>query len=448
MKFHFSNVGPIISASIELGALTIICGKNNTGKTYLTNSLYEFYKFLRGTTIKVREEVDPQQDEVIINLEDYRQTMVDAIQERAQQFVRSARTLHGGTLSIELNPEELPLSCSVPKSIWSSRDHRWKFEVNKNNSVLKVTRRESIGEGDIVNNEDGKRLWHTVLNTLVNAYLFRQNLNNGFIGDACALTSERMGISYFKDCIDIALRVRNQRADSFLGRADLERTDETPKEFSLFPPHVYAMLDMMSYFGQQQKNQGTESRSFLAKTFTALEDLVGGTFGIKNDKIFFTPKNVDNLELDVQDTSSSVRALFALDMYVRYFAEKGDLLVIDEPEMNLHPEKQRLCARYLATLVNSGINVVVATHSDYIIREFNTLIMLKDEDTRMARLVEKYHYDPFELLSVKDIKGYMLSEGSIVPLPLSQEQGLEVVTFDQSSREINTIQSDILFGRD
>ncbi|MGK7956413.1 MAG: AAA family ATPase, partial [Crocosphaera sp.] len=33
MKFEISNLGYIKQAEIELADLTIICGKNNTGKT-------------------------------------------------------------------------------------------------------------------------------------------------------------------------------------------------------------------------------------------------------------------------------------------------------------------------------------------------------------------------------------------------------------------------------
>ncbi len=42
MKFGIQNLGPIKEANIEIGDLTIICGKNNCGKTYFTYSLYAF----------------------------------------------------------------------------------------------------------------------------------------------------------------------------------------------------------------------------------------------------------------------------------------------------------------------------------------------------------------------------------------------------------------------
>ena len=44
LTFTFKNLGPIDSAELELGDLTIIAGRNNTGKTYLVYALYGFLK--------------------------------------------------------------------------------------------------------------------------------------------------------------------------------------------------------------------------------------------------------------------------------------------------------------------------------------------------------------------------------------------------------------------
>ena len=39
MTVTIEDLGPIPSASIDVGDLTIFCGKNNVGKTYLTHTL-------------------------------------------------------------------------------------------------------------------------------------------------------------------------------------------------------------------------------------------------------------------------------------------------------------------------------------------------------------------------------------------------------------------------
>ena len=55
MRFRFRNIPPIQDAEIELGDFTIIAGKNNSGKTYLSYALYGFLKQCRGWPVERRE---------------------------------------------------------------------------------------------------------------------------------------------------------------------------------------------------------------------------------------------------------------------------------------------------------------------------------------------------------------------------------------------------------
>jgi predicted ATPase len=48
-------------------------------------------------------------------------------------------------------------------------------------------------------------------------------------------------------------------------------------------------------------------------------------------------------------------------------AKRGQLLVIDSPEAHLHPMGQSLIGRFLAMLANSGVQVIVETHSDHLV---------------------------------------------------------------------------------
>ncbi|PAU40817.1 hypothetical protein CKF46_30555 [Klebsiella pneumoniae] len=62
-------------------------------------------------------------------------------------------------------------------------------------------------------------------------------------------------------------------------------------------------------------------------------------------------------------------------------------LIIDEPELNLHPHNQIKMAELLVRLSNCGVKIIITTHSDYIVKEINNRIMasqLKDK----SRLTE------------------------------------------------------------
>ena len=89
--------------------------------------------------------------------------------------------------------------------------------------------------------------------------------------------------------------------------------------------------------------------------------------------------------------------------------------MIDEPELNIHPENQRKIARLLASLVNAGLNVVISTHSDYIIREFNSLIMLNLDTDKKLRKEHKYRDD--EILQVEQVGAYLFDKQTVTPVP-------------------------------
>jgi predicted ATPase len=48
MKISIKNLGPLKQAEFTIGDMTIICGCNNTGKTYATHATYGFLDYLRS----------------------------------------------------------------------------------------------------------------------------------------------------------------------------------------------------------------------------------------------------------------------------------------------------------------------------------------------------------------------------------------------------------------
>ena len=69
--------------------------------------------------------------------------------------------------------------------------------------------------------------------------------------------------------------------------------------------------------------------------------------------------------------ASSVKDLAPFFLYLRHAADMGDLVILEEPEINLHPASQRLLARFIVRLVNCGLYVVVTTHSPYFLEQIS-----------------------------------------------------------------------------
>ena len=118
--------------------------------------------------------------------------------------------------------------------------------------------------------------------------------------------------------------------------------------------------------------------------------------------------------------------------------------MIDEPELNIHPENQREIARLLARLVNAGLNIVISTHSDYIVRELNSLIMLSGDKNQKLRT--KYGYDKNEVLSIEQVGAYLYDKQTITPFDITPEDGIYATTFDEVIGDINTTNDDIYYS--
>lgn len=58
-------------------------------------------------------------------------------------------------------------------------------------------------------------------------------------------------------------------------------------------------------------------------------------------------------------------------------AEKGDILLIENPEVHLHPAGQALMGMFLAEVAHAGIQVVIETHSDHILNGIRRAVRAK-----------------------------------------------------------------------
>ena len=59
-------------------------------------------------------------------------------------------------------------------------------------------------------------------------------------------------------------------------------------------------------------------------------------------------------------------------------AEKGDILIVENPELHLHPKAQSNLMCFFATVAASGVQVIIETHSDHIVNGMKKTIIDPD----------------------------------------------------------------------
>ena len=97
--------------------------------------------------------------------------------------------------------------------------------------------------------------------------------------------------------------------------------------------------------------------------------------------------------------------------YLRHSAGQYNALFVDEPELNLHPKNQILLAKIFVKMINAGLRLVISTHSDYIIREINNMIMADGLNKAGDKIITNKGYDESLCLSQDKFAPYLFHKG-------------------------------------
>ena len=127
-------------------------------------------------------------------------------------------------------------------------------------------------------------------------------------------------------------------------------------------------------------------------------------------------------------TSSMVSELAPLILFLKYLVNRGDLLVLEEPESHLHPAAQLRMARGIARLVNAGVRILITTHSSDLMGQIDNLISLSNVSEETARSLG---FEQEECLNPEQVSAYGFrsdsnTNGSVTyPLPVNTDVGIE-----------------------
>jgi ABC-type branched-subunit amino acid transport system ATPase component len=455
MTIRLKNLGILKQAEFSLGDLTIICGENNTGKTYATYALYGFLSDWRRsidffvTSAEIRRLLT---DGVIkIDLAQYAKKTNRILAKACARYNRQLDDVFAATEGRFSKSEFLielePLDIRKIKNIkYEQQTKFFSYSKRKGSKELIVT---------LLTEDQFKRISSNVssLSSLANRFI-SERIRSIIFADSFPApfisSTERTGVAIFRKELNFA---RNRLLNEIVVEVarDIDPRGLVATGYQNYPSPIENNVDFIRELENIEKRKSFIVREH-PEVLEEFSDIIGGDYSItQNDQLYYLPRGT-RVRLTMDQSSSSVRSLLDIGFYLRCVARKGDLLMVDEPELNLHPANQRRIARLFARLVNLGIKVFVTTHSDYIVKELNTLIMLNHDEPHLKRIAQENNYQDAELIRPDRIKvymtkiktrinGYTLEEADIDP-----ELGIEAPSFDETIKEMNKIQRDIVWG--
>ena len=471
MKLTLDNIGPLKHAEIDLSKdLIILCGPNNTGKTYAAYTAYGCYRLLKNiggfgfTLIKKLLEIMPKlagkieaslstlntEGSVSIDWFEYYLSNKMLFQKIFSGFIKqrlydvfdaSVDFFDSGTIDVQLDDEHVLQIINL-----IHRDSSYRFNTTTSLEITKNANEKVVyfflNKNSIdphyhhIDSEITKQPLDARVNEYVSDYLMR-NIYLTIFDKAYFAPAERIAINLFSSSL---LFHRNKLSEQAIiaFREKKENWSELFNNQKLFPFPVRDNLEIAGLLEERQKRKS--DFEYLAVEFE--QEILGGKISVSQyGELQYSPKDAE-ITININLSASMVKSLASIVFYFRHIAQKGDFIIIDEPELNLHPDNQRKVAKLLARIVNAGFKVMISTHSDYIYRELNNQIML-NQDSDVSRVVaEKYGYKKEEILDHNKVGAYLFLPTETKSLPVTAT-GFEVKTIDDAIGSLNEVSMEI-----
>lgn len=449
--FSIQNLGNLESGEIEVKPLTLLCGPNNTGKTWV---MYTIYGFLNNPEVDGLVGID----QIINDLKENGVLDFDLEQWLTKNFKTTISSIE------KSNKSKLPSIFSADSELFEKAVFTWNTDLqfllknSENNSfefgfslgskgahAFKATKMKGSQVISMTLLRDiPKEILKNAITSLIYNHLQDKN---GQDQNAFLIPAERNGLHLF-------YRELSSRRTALLHHASRDELDlHLLLKDVLGSRYAKPIADYIDWLNELTTIKKGAKKTKYHDLAEEVKKLIGGRYHIDAEgNITFTPKkkrggpNAPKMELHL--SSSTVKSLFGLWFYLEYQAEEHSVLMIDEPELNLHPSNQRAVARLIAKMVNSGLNIVVSTHSDYFVRELNSLIMLGEnqgDEKVKSTLLKKYSIDNESLLTKDKIGAYVFDCGSLKPMEVNNE-GIIAKTFDEQINALNDSSDDIYYS--
>ena len=415
IEFSVRNMGSILEGKFKLKPLTVFCGPNNSGKTWVMYALRAFFDLA---------ETASQNKFVYQNIISKYE---NSNQKKTKVGNNSGRIRSSG-LHLFKNRQNRVFSSKYPSFMELFQDQEKFTEILNTGFASYFNASPELFKKTHFKCHFSKKDWDEWIS----------NFNDT---DVFLMPAERNGLHLFYR----ELSAKRTALLHHVSKANVD-IDELLRDVRR-TPYAKPIADYIDWLNQLTDRPRIQS-DFHKEALFLQKNLVQGAYSINRQtgEITYKPYKTNGLannKLGLHVASSTVKSLFGLWFYLEYQAKVGDVLMIDEPELNIHPENQLVIARLLARLVKTGIRVVISTHSDYIVREFNNLLLLNED--KDGSLKKEHNYQTQEVLNPDEIGFYLFDNNTIKPFDYTPGQGFAISTFDEVISMQNFVSNDIYF---
>ena len=371
MKLDIQNLAKISKAEIVLDGITVIAGNNNTGKSTVGKVLFSFFNSLKDIKKLVKKHRETAKRVAI------RRILDDYMQEKnVFDIERDVDLFHEANRLSSLNTNEI------------LRELKKYFGKNSNNSIsneeqlqLFTLLSNRLHQMDGIDNEDLQKAlignyWWMVFNGQLNSLQ-----NNQFAKVDFFIKNSEFGIDFINDnCIGVEIPFDIVNKAVYVNSPYvLDRINNlSPIKRKIFSG-TSDKLDtvLIQLLDKKREFNAVEDvlmQRKIQKIVTTLNQLLPGEFIRNENRTLIYQKSTYREGLNVNSLSTGLKSFAILKLLLENGAlEDKDILILDEPEVHLHPEWQIIYAEVIVLLQKYfDLTVLLTTHSPYFLQAIET----------------------------------------------------------------------------
>jgi hypothetical protein len=366
MKLRVANLGRIAEAELDIRPLTVFIGTTGTNKTWTAYALYAALRLLAWNTANKRA------GGLVLPL-----PITNAVSLRAKALLEQIQTVSAGQVEIEIQRSEVFGATGSSLTIAAA------------SSELERAIGVAMGPStEVAITLEPDEIAHSVPDVLrMSIAAGRRTLESStFLRGRHQVRAN----VYFQTGAPFEWAL-SERLASLLEDLALPHPVN-----ALAMPAERAMLAQSYGSGRTQTTPIQDFSNFIHDAATAAEVRIGVDFANARDlslllesavlkgtpqclpeserQLEFVPLGSNAPVLPIRAAASLAKSMTPLAFYLAHYATPGDALVIDEPEMNAHPEAVVALTELLAALANRGVNVVITTQSPYVVDHLTNLM--------------------------------------------------------------------------
>lgn len=137
-------------------------------------------------------------------------------------------------------------------------------------------------------------------------------------------------------------------------------------------------------------------------------------------------------------SSGQQEAVWILNVLFYYLLQgKETFFIVEEPESHLYPDAQKLITEFIALVKNSGNQVMLTTHSPYILGTLNNLIYANKISSQVDQAELKQIIYEREWIEFNKLSAYYVNDGQCISCMDNEFQAIENGMIDGASDDIN-----------